>query len=121
MRPRTCRRAQADVEHGLYDTGEGVPTSPTAPGCNYGQLCPTATTGNHGYEFVYANGGTSGGARRGLVVDGSYYRGAHGRSGEIGWLHERDASGKDMQLQNIVSLSALYSRLAEPKETVISR
>jgi predicted NBD/HSP70 family sugar kinase len=49
----------------------------------------------------------------GLVVDGSYYRGAHGRSGEIGWLHERDASGKDMQLQNIVSLSALYSRLAE--------
>jgi TonB-dependent receptor len=52
--------AQADVEHGLYDTGEGVATSPTAPGCNNGQLCPTATTGNHGYEFVYANGGTSG-------------------------------------------------------------
>jgi predicted NBD/HSP70 family sugar kinase len=49
----------------------------------------------------------------GLVVDGGYYRGAHGRSGEIGWLHERDASGRDMQLQNIVSLSALYSRLAE--------
>jgi TonB-dependent receptor len=52
--------AQADVEHGLYDTGEGVPTSPTAPGCNNGQLCPTSTTGNHGYEFTYANGGTSG-------------------------------------------------------------
>ncbi len=49
----------------------------------------------------------------GLVVDGGYYRGAHGRSGEIGWLHERNASGQDMQLQNIVSLSALYSRLAE--------
>lgn len=49
----------------------------------------------------------------GLVVDGGYFRGAHGRSGEIGWLHDRDASGKDMQLQNIVSLSALYSRLAD--------
>ena len=49
----------------------------------------------------------------GLVVDGSYFRGAHGRSGEIGWLHACDASGRDMQLQNIVSLSALFSRLAD--------
>jgi predicted NBD/HSP70 family sugar kinase len=49
----------------------------------------------------------------GLVVDGDYYRGAHGRSGEIGWLRERDASGQDRQLQNIVSLSALYSRLGD--------
>jgi predicted NBD/HSP70 family sugar kinase len=49
----------------------------------------------------------------GLVVDGGYFRGAQGRSGEIGWLHDRDASGQDMQLQNIVSLSALYSRLAD--------
>ncbi len=48
----------------------------------------------------------------GLVVDGGYFRGAQGRSGEIGWLHDRDASGQDMQLQNIVSLSALYIRLA---------
>jgi predicted NBD/HSP70 family sugar kinase len=49
----------------------------------------------------------------GLVVDGGYFRGAHGRSGEIGWLHDHDASGLDMQLQNIVSLSALYSRLTD--------
>lgn len=49
----------------------------------------------------------------GLVVDGGYFRGAHGRSGEIGWLHDHDARGRDMQLQNIVSLSALYSRLAD--------
>jgi iron complex outermembrane recepter protein len=52
--------AQADVEHGLYDTNTGVATSPTAPGCNNGGLCATPTTGNHGYEFNYANGGTSG-------------------------------------------------------------
>jgi len=49
----------------------------------------------------------------GLVADGNYCRGAHGRSGEIGWLHARNDAGEDSQLQNIVSLSSLYSRLAE--------
>ncbi len=48
----------------------------------------------------------------GLVADGSYFRGANGRSGEIGWLHSRTALGDVEQLQRIVSLSALYSRLA---------
>jgi predicted NBD/HSP70 family sugar kinase len=48
----------------------------------------------------------------GLVVDGNYFRGADGRSGEIGWLHALNDSGVDTQLQNIVSLSALYARLA---------
>ena len=56
----------------------------------------------------------------GLVVDGSYFRGADGRSAEIGWLHDCDASGVDMQLQNIVSLSALYSRLADAGHRVDS-
>jgi len=49
----------------------------------------------------------------GLVADGSYFRGASGRSGEIGWLHALNGAGEDSQLQNIVSLSSLYSRLAE--------
>ncbi|MGC1521878.1 MAG: ROK family protein [Steroidobacteraceae bacterium] len=49
----------------------------------------------------------------GLVADGSYFRGANGRSGEIGWLRARSGSGDGSQLQNIVSLSALYSRLAD--------
>jgi predicted NBD/HSP70 family sugar kinase len=48
----------------------------------------------------------------GLVVDGDYFRGAAGRSGEIGWLHDHTADGEERQLQNIVSLSALYDRLA---------
>jgi predicted NBD/HSP70 family sugar kinase len=48
----------------------------------------------------------------GLVVDGQYFRGANGRSGELGWLHGRDETGSTRQLQKIVSLSALYSRLA---------
>jgi iron complex outermembrane receptor protein len=52
--------AQADVEHGFYATGGGMATAPTAPGCNNGQLCPVGGPGNHGYEFAYGNGGTSG-------------------------------------------------------------
>jgi len=49
----------------------------------------------------------------GLVADGNYIRGATGRSGELGWLRSRDASGQEIQLQNIVSLSSLYNQLAE--------
>jgi predicted NBD/HSP70 family sugar kinase len=47
-----------------------------------------------------------------LVIDGNHFRGANGRSGELGWLRGRDTSGQERQIQNIVSLSALYSRLA---------
>ncbi len=46
----------------------------------------------------------------GLVVEGSYFRGANGRSGEIGWLRI-NGGGEERQLQSIVSLSGLYSRL----------
>ena len=49
----------------------------------------------------------------GLVVDGNYFRGANGRSGEIGWLQALNDTGVETQLQNIVSLSALYKRLAD--------
>lgn len=48
----------------------------------------------------------------GLVVEGSYFRGAQGRSGEIGWLKSHGAGGESRQLQNIVSLSELFNRLA---------
>jgi iron complex outermembrane recepter protein len=51
--------SQADVEHGLYLTSAKVATSPAAPGCNNG-ASTCAGAGNHGYEFAYANGGTSG-------------------------------------------------------------
>jgi predicted NBD/HSP70 family sugar kinase len=49
----------------------------------------------------------------GLVADGSYFRGANGRSGEIGLLNARGGADDDSQLQNIVSLSCIYSRLAQ--------
>ncbi len=47
-----------------------------------------------------------------LVIDGNHFRGASGRSGELGMLRGRDDTGHERQIQNIVSLSALYSRLA---------
>ncbi len=47
-----------------------------------------------------------------IVIEGNHFRGASGRSGELGMLRGRDASGHERQIQNIVSLSALYSRLA---------
>ncbi|HEX5160695.1 MAG TPA: ROK family protein [Steroidobacteraceae bacterium] len=47
-----------------------------------------------------------------LVIDGNHFRGATGRSGELGLLRGLDAAGEERQIQNIVSLSALYSRLA---------
>jgi predicted NBD/HSP70 family sugar kinase len=49
----------------------------------------------------------------GLVIDGHYYRGATGRSGELGWMRRDVPSESQRQLQNIVSLSALNLQLAE--------
>jgi predicted NBD/HSP70 family sugar kinase len=48
----------------------------------------------------------------GLVIDGHYFRGANGRSGELGWLPGHDGYSTTRQLQQIVSLAALYSRLS---------
>jgi predicted NBD/HSP70 family sugar kinase len=47
----------------------------------------------------------------GLVIDGNYFRGAKGRSGELGMLRAEEG-GESRQLQKIVSLSALYTKLA---------
>jgi iron complex outermembrane receptor protein len=52
---------QQDIEHGLYETSAGVPTSPGAPGCNNGgNTCGSDPNASPGYLFNYANGGTSG-------------------------------------------------------------
>ena len=52
--------AQADVEHGEYAAdGSAAPSiQPTAPGCNNG--ANNCTNGNHGYAWIWSNGGTSG-------------------------------------------------------------
>jgi predicted NBD/HSP70 family sugar kinase len=58
------------------------------------------------FFYVLISAGLGGG----LVIDGSYVRGARGRGGEIGFLP--DASVEPGQtVQETVSLSALYARL----------
>lgn len=47
----------------------------------------------------------------GLVVDGSYFRGAEGRSGEIGFLLSRDPDGSETPVQKLASLSGLSKRV----------
>ncbi|MBB6253002.1 ROK family protein [Nitrospirillum iridis] len=54
----------------------------------------------------------SGGLGGGIVVDGTQFRGARGRSGEIGFLPVRSDRTTARTLQEAVSLSALYDRLA---------
>lgn len=54
----------------------------------------------------------SAGLGGGLVIDGNYFRGADGRSGEIGFLPLRSRRTQARSLQESVSLSALYGELA---------
>jgi predicted NBD/HSP70 family sugar kinase len=54
----------------------------------------------------------SSGLGGGLVVDGSYFRGATGRSGEVGLLRMGDPKMPDDRVQNLVSLSGLEDRLS---------
>jgi len=49
----------------------------------------------------------------GLVVDGEYFRGANGRSGEIGFLPIHSDRTPGRSLQDAVSLSALFAYLTE--------
>jgi len=50
----------------------------------------------------------SAGLGGGLVIEGHYYRGANGRSGEIGFLPTVDEEGRAHILEDLVSLYSLY-------------
>src|SRR3546814_7015980 len=47
-----------------------------------------------------------------IVVDGAYFRGADGRSGELGFLRAPTEDGGIQQVQKLVSLSGLAKHLA---------
>ncbi len=64
--------------------------------------------GSPSFFYVLFSAGLGGG----LVVDGEYFRGADGRSGEIGFLPLHSAETSARTLQEAVSLSALYAHLA---------
>ena len=55
----------------------------------------------------------SAGLGGGLVIDGTYARGANGRSGEIGFLPDPTAGIAGATVQDTVSLSALLARLEQ--------
>jgi predicted NBD/HSP70 family sugar kinase len=52
----------------------------------------------------------SSGLGGGLVIDGAYFRGADGRSGELGFMHAPGTGARD-QIQDFVSLSGLAGQL----------
>src|SRR3546814_11249216 len=54
----------------------------------------------------------SSGRGGGIVVDGAYFRGADGRSGEWGFLRAPTEDGGIQQVQKLVSLSGLAKHLA---------
>ena len=55
----------------------------------------------------------------GLVIDGAYFRGADGRSGELGFLMSDDGRGGRSQIQNFVSLSGLSRPLEAAGLTIV--
>ena len=59
------------------------------------------------FFYVLVSSGLGGG----LVIEGDYFRGAQGRSGEIGFLPVSSPKTKARSLQAVVSLSALYAHL----------
>lgn len=55
----------------------------------------------------------------GLVIDSAYFRGADGRSGELGFLLHRGKDGEAAQIQTFVSVSALKEPLAAAGFTTV--
>jgi len=62
---------------------------------------------NRSFFYMLVSSGLGGG----LVIDGEYFRGAHGRSGELGFLPV-DGSG-EATLEDFFSLSSLYEALGD--------
>jgi predicted NBD/HSP70 family sugar kinase len=61
------------------------------------------------FFYILVSSGLGGG----LVVDGTYFRGANGRSGEIGFMLAKGGAGDGEQIQSLVSLSGLRRDLAK--------
>ena len=63
----------------------------------------------HSFFYMLISAGLGGG----LVLDGSFYRGASARSGEIGFILSRASRSQGQPIESRVSLSALYDRLSD--------
>lgn len=63
----------------------------------------------HSFFYLLVSAGLGGG----MVVDGSFYRGGIGRSGEIGFIPSRTPASYGRPIEQRVSMSALYDRLTD--------
>jgi len=61
------------------------------------------------FFYILVSSGLGGG----LVLEGEYFRGAQGRSGELGFLPIRSARTTACPLQDVVSLSGLNAMIGE--------
>ncbi|MBE7218811.1 MAG: ROK family protein, partial [Caulobacteraceae bacterium] len=94
----------------LFTSALGLPVQVEndAAAAAIGELHFGRGLGAPSFFYVLITAGLGGG----LVVDGEYFRGANGRSGEIGFLPLHGADGEARTLQEEVSLSALVAHLA---------
>ena len=93
----------------VADASQGLPTfvENDAAAAALGELQFGHGVNRSSFFYILVSVGLGGG----LVIDGQYVRGAHGRSGEIGFMPTVSPGGTGQLLQDTVSLSALLKRL----------
>lgn len=98
-----------DPRHLLGATGLEVVTENDATAAAIGELQFGHGRVAQTFFYLLVNAGLGGG----LVIDGHSVAGASGRSGEIGFLPIGGTRRNPVVLQDVVSLSGLYSHLAQ--------
>jgi predicted NBD/HSP70 family sugar kinase len=109
-----------DTKHLLSAHGLEVITENDATAASIGELQFGHGRVAQTFFYLLVNAGLGGG----LVIDGHSVAGASGRSGEIGFLPIGRARRKAAVLQDVVSLSGLYSHLSQagfPAPTPLDR
>lgn len=102
----------ATLFHGPFDLPIFVENDAAAAAMGEQQLGHGQTSSSFFYILV------SSGLGGGLVVDGAYFRGANGRSGEIGFLLARPEGQAPHPVQDLVSLSGVRRALDKAGLTV---
>lgn len=98
-----------DPKHLLSETGLEVVTENDATAAAIGELQFGHGRVAQTFFYLLVNAGLGGG----LVIDGHSVTGTSGRSGEIGFLPIGRTGRSPLLLQEVVSLSGLYSHLAQ--------
>lgn len=102
----------AEIFHGPFDLPIFVENDAAAAAMGEQQLGHGQTCSSFFYILI------SSGLGGGLVVDGAYFRGANGRSGEIGFLLARGEGQAPHPVQDVVSLSGVRRALERAGQSV---